>query len=184
MSQVTANESTPRFVAAVRDLFSFEVYKRTQGRRLRLLTCGTIGLFVGWGLLSISERLKLVAAEDWPGWLPAPQMAAYWVPGILLAVTAWAVFRIVNWPRFADFLIATEAEMTKVSWSTKDELVRATTVVLAAVFLLAAFLLAMDVIWHWILVKIGVVEVPEAKQALLDWRSLPAAWDSWLKSWS
>ena len=52
----------------------------------------------------------------------------------------WTIFRIVHFPPFADFLIATEAEMNKVSWTTKDDLVRATTVVLTSVVLMAVFL--------------------------------------------
>ena len=167
----------------MQELLSFEFYKKTQGRRLRSLTFVALGLFAGWGLWSLSERLRFVT---WPDWVPLEiaKSAPYWIPTFLIALLAWVIFRIVNWPRFADFLIATEAEMTKVSWSTKDELRRATAVVLMTVLLLAAFLLAMDVLWHWILVKIGVLEVPETKQALLNWRSLPDAWDSWLRSWS
>jgi preprotein translocase subunit SecE len=162
------------FVAGEEFWLSSEVYKRTQGRRLRTLTFASIGLFIGWGLLSISERLKLVPKDVWPSWVPVAQLAPYWIPAILLAITAWAVFRIVNWPRFADFLIATEAEMTKVSWSTKDELIRATLVVLTTVMLLAAFLLAMDIVWSWVLERIGVLQVPKP-EAWLDWQSVPSA---------
>ena len=42
----------------------------------------------------------------------------------------WLIFRLVQYPPFADFLIATEAEMNKVSWTSRDDLNRATTVVL------------------------------------------------------
>ena len=174
MGQAMANESQSRFVATLRDLFSLEVYKRTQGRRLRTLSFAAIGLFVGWGLLSISDRLKLVPKDDWPIWVPIATLAPYWIPGILLAITGWGIFRVLNWPRFADFLIATEAEMTKVSWSTKDELIRATLVVLVTLVLLAAFLLVMDIVWSWVLERIGVLEVPKP-EAWLDWQSVPSA---------
>ena len=50
------------------------------------------------------------------------------------------IFRIVHFPPFAEFLIATEAEMNKVSWTNKDDLIRATTVVLVTVVLMAVFL--------------------------------------------
>jgi hypothetical protein len=41
--------------------------------------------------------------------------------GLLLAAGLWSVYRLVNMPRFADFLIAVESEMAKVSWPTGGE---------------------------------------------------------------
>ena len=35
---------------------------------------------------------------------------------LLAVVGLWAAYRVVNLPAFADFLIAVEAEMNKVSW--------------------------------------------------------------------
>ena len=46
------------------------------------------------------------------------------VPLLLSAGLIWFAWRIVNWPTFADFLIATEAEINKVSWTTRKRLVR------------------------------------------------------------
>ena len=45
----------------------------------------------------------------------------YTIPLLLLALTFWFAFRSVNMPTFAEFLIATEAEMNKVSWSTRKQ---------------------------------------------------------------
>ncbi len=56
----------------------------------------------------------------------------------------WVIFRIVHFPPFAEFLIATEAEMNKVSWTNKEDLIRATTVVLATVVLMTVFLFMVD----------------------------------------
>ena len=52
----------------------------------------------------------------------------------------WASYRVVNLPAFADFLIAVEAEMNKVSWPTRPELFRASMVVLILIFALAFIL--------------------------------------------
>jgi preprotein translocase SecE subunit len=71
----------------------------------------------------------------------------YWVPGLLLLLGAWASYRLVNFPVFADFLIAVEAEMNKVSWPTRSELFRASTVVLILIFSLAIILGAYDLVW-------------------------------------
>ena len=46
----------------------------------------------------------------------------------------WFGFRLVNYPRFADFLISVEAEMDKVSWPDWPYLVRATGVVMGVMF--------------------------------------------------
>ncbi|HVS34004.1 MAG TPA: preprotein translocase subunit SecE [Gemmataceae bacterium] len=88
---------------------------------------------------SISERLTL---------LPALQ---YTLPVLLIALALWVGWRVVNYPAFADFLIATEAELNKVSWITRPRLIQDTIVVLVTVFLLALFLFSMDQLWRVVL---------------------------------
>jgi preprotein translocase subunit SecE len=78
--------------------------------------------------------------------LPPEVFARYLLPAVVLALGTWAAFRIVNIPRFADFLISVEAEMNKVSWPSRGELYRASMVVIILIFLLTAILLAYDFI--------------------------------------
>jgi len=87
------------------------------------------------------------------------------LPLLLLAVGIWFAWRAVNLPSFADFLIATEAEMNKVSWTTQKRLVQDTTVVLVTVVLMALFLFSMDVLWKKVLSwkHIEVLHIPEDK---------------------
>ena len=66
---------------------------------------------------------------------------AIFVIGILLC------YRLVNLPKFADFLIAVEAEMVKVSWPTWPELVKSSIVVLVVIIGLAAVLWSYDLFW-------------------------------------
>ncbi len=73
------------------------------------------------------------------------------IPLLLAALGLWLAYRAVNFAPFADFLIATEAEMNKVSWTTRKRLVQDTIVVLVCVILLTLFLFAVDVLWSWIL---------------------------------
>jgi preprotein translocase subunit SecE len=68
----------------------------------------------------------------------------------------WLGYRLVNWPRFADFLIAVEAEMSKVSWPTKTELYRASTVVIFTMAFLALLLFCYDAIWQFLFDLLGV----------------------------
>jgi preprotein translocase SecE subunit len=95
--------------------------------------------------------------------LPSVQFT---VPLLLLAVSLWLAWRIVNMPTFADFLIATEAELNKVSWTTQKRLVQDTVVVLVTVFMMAVFLFGMD--WTWKIVlswkPIGVLYIPPPEQ--------------------
>jgi len=65
----------------------------------------------------------------------------------------------VNYPVFAEFLISVEGEMNKVSWAGKQELYRATVVVLGTMFFLAVVLFAYDRIWMFVLSSIGVLQL-------------------------
>jgi preprotein translocase SecE subunit len=88
------------------------------------------------------------------------------LPLILIAATLWFAWRVVNYPQFADFLIATEAEINKVSWTTRRALFRDTIVVLTSLILLTIFLFVVDVFWGWILSRkyIAVLPTEEEKE--------------------
>ena len=69
-------------------------------------------------------------------------------------------YRVVNYPKFADFLIAVEAEMNKVSWPTRGELVRSSIVVIFVILVLAGLLYFYDLLWGFIFGKnvLGVLK--------------------------
>jgi len=71
------------------------------------------------------------------------------IPGLLLAACVWASYRLVNVPAFADFLVAVEAEMNKVSWPTRLELFRSSIVVLVLIISLTILLAGFDVFWRF-----------------------------------
>jgi preprotein translocase subunit SecE len=81
----------------------------------------------------------------------------YTLPMLVFFGGVWMAFRVVNWPRFADFLIAVEAEMNKVSWPSRSEMFRSAMVVMITIFGLAAVLLAYDLFWQFGLRLIGVL---------------------------
>jgi preprotein translocase SecE subunit len=118
----------------------------------------------------------LVAPETNPNYPPLPAggdthyatltllpSLAITVPLLLLAVSLWMAWRIVNMPTFADFLIATEAELNKVSWTTQRRLVQDTIVVLVTTALLTVFLFGTDQVWRVVLSSrlIGVLQIPD-----------------------
>ena len=76
-------------------------------------------------------------------------------PAGLLVVLALLIFWLVNKPMIADFMIAAEGEMKKVSWSSKQEIVVSTFVVIAVVILMAGLLgitdLSFQLFFAWLL---------------------------------
>jgi preprotein translocase SecE subunit len=84
------------------------------------------------------------------------------IPLLLIAASLWFAWRAVNYPTFGDFLIATEAEINKVSWTSRRALFRDTIVVLTSLFLLTLFLFVVDVFWSWLLSRDIVHVLPTA----------------------
>ncbi len=62
------------------------------------------------------------------------------VPAGLFVVLALLILWLVNKPSIADFMVASEGEMKKVSWSSRKEIAVSTFIVIALVILLAIFL--------------------------------------------
>jgi preprotein translocase subunit SecE len=85
-----------------------------------------------------------------------PVGVAYAVPLVILVGGFWIAFRIVNLPSFADFLIAVEAEMNKVSWPSQTELVRCSMVVIFLMFGLTMVLFAYDNILVFLFHILGI----------------------------
>jgi preprotein translocase subunit SecE len=130
------------------ELLNVGIYKRSQGRITRQVTFAALAIIMALGFFRLHETLKGTSAGT------ALFGIAYWLPGILLLASWWASYRIVNMPSFADFLIAVEAELNKVSWPTRSELFRASLVVLVCIIVLAIILFFFDISWRWFFTKI------------------------------
>jgi preprotein translocase subunit SecE len=126
------------------ELLKTEIYKRSQGRIVRQATCIAIWLGFALGAYQIYHYMHAVLTN-------VPLAVTYTVPTVLLALGLWFGYRLVNLPTFADFLIAVEAEMNKVSWPSQTELVRASMVVIVLMFGLTIVLFFYDVGLSWIL---------------------------------
>ncbi len=127
------------------ELVRVGVYKRSQGRITRQITFAAVMVAIALGLLRLSSIMLGKGVEYQFG-----------LPLILLAAGAWTSYRAVNIPAVADFLIAVEAEMNKVSWPTRTELVRASVVVLILIFALAFILAGCDMFWKVLLFWVGI----------------------------
>ena len=138
------------------NLLKPDLYKPNQGWYARVWTGVGLAGLLGAGIY----RYYTVQLAD--GYRDS-RWCGLGVPGLLvLAVFGWFIFRVLQFPPFVDFLVATEAEMNKISWTSREDLKRATAVVLVTVFLMAVFLFGVDTIWAQMLRLIGVLKFAPA----------------------
>jgi preprotein translocase subunit SecE len=132
--------------AFFQELLRAGLYKKSQGRICRQITFAALAIVIALGLYALSETL----VAHGPIW-------QHGLPGILLLVGWWISYRLVNLPAFADFLIAVEAEMNKVSWPSRRELIRGSAVVIITMFALAILLFGFDAAWRFIFESLGIL---------------------------
>ncbi|MBN1804510.1 MAG: preprotein translocase subunit SecE [Sedimentisphaerales bacterium] len=118
----------------------FTIYKRGQGKYTRLCSAFAIAIIVGLGCLQLYNRLQATELGLWIETM---------VPAGLFVVLAFFISWLMNKPSVADFMIAAEGEMKKVSWSSKQEIAVSTFIVIVVVILMALLLGATDLIFNW-----------------------------------
>jgi preprotein translocase subunit SecE len=131
------------------NLLSPAIYKRTQGKRVRQTTAGLVIVWVIYGCYTLASGPLLDARRE----------VRFAVPAVLGILLSWLAYRAVNVPQFADFLIAVEAEMKKISWPSLQRCFRAGAVVIVTMFFMAAMLFIYDQVWIWFFEKIGVLKI-------------------------
>jgi preprotein translocase subunit SecE len=130
---------------------AIQIYKSAQGRYTRIGTAvgaALVILILAYYLSVVLDR-HLPPTEEWA----YRTYVQYGAPVLLAAGLALGTALALNKPSFADFLVATESEMKKVSWSNRAELMGSTTVVIATVFLLAAVIWVVDTLFIFLLTK-------------------------------
>ena len=124
----------------------FDIYKRGQGKYTRLCSAFGIAIIAGLGCLQLYKKLQ---AGDLGLW------AETMVPAGLFIILALLIFWLVNKPSLADFLIAAEGEMKKVSWSSRQEIAVSTFIVIVVVIGMAILLGTTDIsfrtLFTWLL---------------------------------
>jgi preprotein translocase subunit SecE len=143
-----AKEKNAAFSPFLRELVQLGIYKRNQGRVARQVTFAVLVV----GFLLGAWRSSVFGMSAGP-------VEQYLLPSLLAVAGAWFAYRLVNMPNFADFLIAVEAEMNKVSWPTRGELLRSSLVVIFCIFFLAAVLFGYDLFWRTLLHVLKVIDV-------------------------
>ena len=128
----------------------FQQYKPEQGKSIRWGTLSSAGALIVWGAVFLYDQLQVYEGDEWWRLL---------ITTFIPIVFAAAMFALVWWVSFvsrtsSDFMIATEGEMKKVSWSSKREIIGSTKVVILFTLLMSLFLFAVDLVFirlfHWI----------------------------------
>ena len=128
----------------------FTIVKKGQGYWTRMGTAGVAVLLIA--LVAINTHMIL---KDQFRVLPNVSIGIAIGVAVALAIIAW---RLMNKPTHVDFLIATDSEMKKVNWTSRDDLIGATKVVILFMFFIAAFLLLIDVIFGYFFQLITVLK--------------------------
>ncbi len=76
---------------------------------------------------------------------------------LIMLVSAFILFRVFNRPNIVDFMIATEAEMKKVNWPSKKEVIGSTWVVICGTLMLAVLMFIVDFIFIWLFTYIEIL---------------------------
>jgi preprotein translocase subunit SecE len=135
----------------------FTIYKKGQGYWTRMGTAAAAALIGALTAHFLYQQIPIwLNAADVP-----PKTARSIAIGIasgFVVVYAAIVFWLINKPRNADFLIATDSEMKKVNWTSRRELIGSTKVVIVFMFLIAGILFAIDVLFGYFFYLITVLK--------------------------
>lgn len=120
---------------------ALSIYKPGQGYYTRMLSAVGVGVIVLSGVAWLWEKMTTIDA------IPEEQ-ELYYQAGMAVAVIAVfgaIVYYLLNKPRIADFMIATEAEMKKVNWPSKKEIIGSTWVVICGTAFIAGLLFLINI---------------------------------------
>lgn len=122
----------------------FKLYKRGQGYNTRLWSGLVAFVVVVMGCYRLYQKLRVYDMILLETLLPT---------GVCVFFGLF-IYWLVNKPTVADFMIAAEGELKKVSWSSRREIVVSTFIVICVVAVLAVLLMVTDfgfqLLFRWI----------------------------------
>ena len=116
----------------------FDIYKPGQGKNTRLYSAFALAIMVGIGCYQL---YNVLAAQNLNMWVETL------IPAGLFVGLLFLIYVLSNKPKVADFMIAAEGEMKKVSWSSRQEIAVSTIVVIIVVIIMAILLGATDLVF-------------------------------------
>ena len=114
---------------------NLKIYKKGQGKNSRLWTAIALVAVIAIGCWRLHLKLQ---TYDNP-WVETL------IPALICAVFAGVIYWLSNIPTIANFLIAAEGEIKKVSWSSRKEIVNSTLIVITVVAVMATGLGLADI---------------------------------------
>ena len=123
----------------------FDFYKKGQGTTARVITAIAMGALAAFGTFELYDALSATG-----GGFTLAGMDVTWaalLSVIVFLAAAALIAWLINLPKFVDYLIMSEIELRKVSWPTREELKRQTTVVIIALVAFSAVLWIADLIF-------------------------------------
>jgi preprotein translocase SecE subunit len=129
------------------------IYKKGQGYWTRQMTTIASAVLILMGAMWLAERMQSIS---WPFPLLYAQAGA----GVLWTVIFGSMLYHFVWRRHrsVDFLVATEGEMKKVNWSTRQEVAGSTLVVICFAIGVSLFCKLFDLIFVFFFSSIDVLE--------------------------
>jgi len=118
---------------------ALKIYKRGQGLNTRLWSGLACFAITAIGCYRLYQILYARTPNIWVYTL---------VPSGVCAAIGLLIFWLVNKPSVADFMIAAEGEIKKVSWSSRREIVASTTIVIGVVITMGCMLLLVDFVFR------------------------------------
>ena len=126
---------------------SLKFYKKGQGYYTRLYSALAFFLIVAIGSWRLYGKLEATSPNIWLYTL---------VPGGVCIGLTLLIFWLMNKPSIADFMIAAEGEIKKVSWSSRREIVASTTIVIGFVLSMGFMLVGVDFFFQFLFRVLGV----------------------------
>ncbi len=125
----------------------FNIYKPGQGKYTRLYSALGAAVVVLLGCMRLYQKLDALVGV-WGLSKNTGLWISTMVPVAVFVVLGLLIIWLVNKPTVSDFMISAEGEIKKVNWSSRNEIVVSTTVVIAVVFLMAVLLGVTDVVFR------------------------------------
>jgi preprotein translocase SecE subunit len=146
----------------------FTIYKKGQGYWTRICSCAAAGIIILLTVNFVWDNLPPLIRDYF---VPSDATIAQVTAGdkkvsqITVAIcvgfvvgSVWLCWYLLNKPSNVDFLIATDSEMKKVNWTSREELIGSTKVVILFMFLIAILLFTLDMYFTRVFYLLGILD--------------------------
>ncbi len=129
---------------------ALNIYKSGQGYWTRTLSAIGAATLILTATAWLWEQFSVISTHT-----------KYWQSGMAVGIIVFfsvLLYWLFNKPRVGDFMIATEAEMKKVNWPSRREIIGSTWVVIAGTVMLASMLFMVNMVFGAIFQMINILE--------------------------